>query len=135
MQIPSAEMSRKDELISEAFRSMAECGIDITDKYAYASGYLASLVEHLENTNARLKEELNRKTGNKILDCIIREAKFTDLEVESDRDDLVDALREYIRQLNKLEYEEELSEDDLYESYCDDAYHAWRDDQLIQEES
>ena len=112
---------------------MAECGIDITDKYAYASGYLASRVEHLENENVRLKEELNRKTGNKILDSIITEAKCTNLEVEADRDALVDALQEYIRQLNKLEYEEELTEDDLYESYCDDAYHAWRDDQLVQE--
>jgi len=64
------------------------------------------------------------------LDSIITEAKCTDLEVESDRDALVDALREYIRQLEKLEYEEELSKDDLYESYCDDAYHAWRDEQL-----
>ena len=128
-------MSRKDELISDAFRSMAECGIEITDKYAYASGYLASRVEFLEKKNQQLKEELNRKTGNKILDSIITEAKCTDLEVESDRDALVDALREYIRQLEKLEYEEELSKDDLYESYCDDAYHAWRDDQLIQEES
>ena len=128
-------MSRKDELISEAFRSMAECGIDITDKYAYASGYLASRVEHLENENKKLRDELNKKTGNKILDSIITEAKCTDLEVESDRDALVDALQEYIRQLNTLEYEEELSEDGLYESYCDDAYHAWRDDQLIQKES
>lgn len=129
-------MSRKDELISEAFRSMAECGIDIIDKYTYASGYLASRVEHLENQNTRLKEELNgfRKTGNEILDSIIREAKFCDLEEQENRDALVDALQECIRQLNKLEYEEELSEDDLYESYCDDAYHAWRDDQLIQEE-
>lgn len=128
-------MSRKDELISEAFRSMAECGIDITDKYAYASGYLASQVEFLETENKKLRDELNKKTGNKILDSIIREAKFCDLEDEADRDALVDALQEYIRQLNELEYEEELSEDDLYESYCDDAYHAWRDDQLIQEES
>ena len=128
-------MSRKDELISDAFRSMAECGIDITDKYAYASGYLASQVEFLETENKKLRDELNKKTGNKILDSIITEAKCTDLDVESDRDALVDALAEYIRQLNKLEYEEELTEDDLYESYCDDAYHAWRDDQLIQEES
>jgi len=127
-------MSRKDELISEAFRSMAECGIDITDKYAYASGYLTAIIEDLEQTNQKLRDELNKKTGNKILDAIIRDTKFTDLEVESDRDALVDALQEYIRQLNKLEYEE-VSEDDLYESYCDDAYHAWRDDQLIQEES
>ena len=128
-------MSRKDELISEAFRSMAECGIDIRDKYAYASGYLTAIIEDLEKENLKLRDELNRKTGNKILDSIITEAKCTNLEVEADRDALVDALQEYIRQLNKLEYEEELSEDDLYESYCDDAYHAWRDDQLIQEES
>lgn len=98
-------MSRKDELISEAFRSMAECGIEITDKYAYASGYLASRVEFLETENKKLRDELNRKTGNKILDSIITEAKCTDLEVDSDRDALVDALREYIRQLEKLEYE------------------------------
>ena len=128
-------MSRKDELISEAFRSMAECGIDITDKYAYASGYLASQVEFLETENKKLRDELNRKTGNKILDSIITEAKFANLDEKSDRDFLVDALAEYIRQLEKLEYEPEMTEDDYYESYCDEAYHQWRDDQLIQEEA
>jgi len=121
---------RREELMQEAFNSCNECGIEIRDKYAYASGFLSAMVEDLEKKNQQLKEELNRKTGNKILDSIITEAKCTDLEVESDRDALVDALREYIRQLEKLEYEEELSKDDLYESYCDDAYHAWRDDQL-----
>lgn len=126
---------RREELMQEAFNSCNECGIEIRDKYAYASGFLSAMVEDLEKKNQQLKEELDRKTGNKILDSIIREAKFCDLEEQSDRDALVDALQEYIRQLNKLEYEEELSEDDLYESYCDDAYHAWRDDQLIQEES
>jgi len=127
-------MSRSKELMDDAFKSAEECGIEIRDKYAYASGYLTAIIEDLEQTNQKLRDELNKKTGNKILDSIIREAKFCDLEVESDRDALVDALQEYIRQLNKLEYEPELTEDDLYESYCDDAYHAWRDDQLIQEE-
>ena len=128
-------MSRKDELISDAFRSISECGIDITDKYAYASGYLASQVEFLETENKKLRDELNKKTGNKILDAIIREAKFANLDEKSDRDDLVSNLLEYIRQLEKLEYEPEMTEDDYYESYCDEAYHQWRDDQLIQEEA
>ena len=128
-------MSRKDELISDAFRSMAECGIDITDKYAYASGYLASQVEFLETENKKLRDELKKGTGNKILDAIIREAKFANLDEKSDRDDLVSNLLEYIRQLEKLEYEPEMTEDDYYESYCDEAYHQWRDDQLIQGES
>jgi len=96
---------RREELMQEAFNSCNECGIEIRDKYAYASGYLASRVEFLETENKKLRDELNRKTGNKILDSIITEAKCTDLEVDSDRDALVDALREYIRQLEKLEYE------------------------------
>ncbi len=128
-------MSRSKELMDDAFKSAEECGIEIRDKYAYASGYLTAIIEDLEQTNQKLRDELNKKTGNEILDSIIREAKFCDLDVESDRDALVDALQECIRQLNKLEYEEELTEDDLYESYCDEAYHQWRDDQLIQEES
>ena len=128
-------MSRSKELMDDAFKSAEECGIEIRDKYAYASGYLASLVEFLETENKKLRDELNKKTGNKILDAIIRDTKFTDLEEKSDRDSLVDALREYIRQLEKLEYEPEMTEDDYYESYCDEAYHQWRDDQLIQEES
>ena len=52
---------RQEELMQEAFRSMAKCGIDITDKYAYASGYLASRVEFLETENKKLRDELNRK--------------------------------------------------------------------------
>ena len=128
-------MSRSKELMDDAFKSAEECGIEIRDKYAYASGYLTAIIEDLEQTNQKLRDELNKKTGNKILDAIIRDTKFTDLEVEADRDALVDALQEYIRQLEKLEYEPEMTEDDYYESYCDEAYHQWRDDQLIQEES
>ena len=103
-------MSRSKELMDDAFKSAEECGIEIRDKYAYASGYLTAIIEDLEQTNLKLRDELNKKTGSKILDSIIREAKFCDLEVESDRDALVDTLQEYIRQLNKLEYEEELGE-------------------------
>jgi len=98
-------MSRSKELMDDAFKSAEECGIEIRDKYAYASGYLTAIIEDLEQTNQKLRDELNKKTGSKILDSIIEEAKFCDLEVESDRDALVDALREYIRQLEKLEYE------------------------------
>jgi hypothetical protein len=98
-------MSRSKELMDDAFKSAEECGIDITDKYAYASGYLTAIIEDLEQTNLKLRDELNKKTGNKILDAIIRDTKFTDLEEKSDRDFLVDSLREYIRQLEKLEYE------------------------------
>ena len=128
-------MSRSKELMDDAFKSAEECGIEIRDKYAYASGYLTAIIEDLEQTNQKLRDELNKKTGNKILDAIIRDTKFTDLEEQSDRDALVDSLREYIRQLEKLEYEPEMTEDDYYESYCDEAYHQWRDDQLIQEEA
>ena len=126
-------MSTSEEFIQQAFIRAKEHGCE--GSYAYVTGALQHRYDELEKENLKLRDELKKGTGNKILDAIIRDTKFTDLEVESDRDALVDALQEYIRQLNKLEYEEELSQDDLYESYCDDAYHAWRDDQLIQEES
>jgi hypothetical protein len=125
-------MSTIEEFVRQAFIRAKEQGCE---GYAYVTGALQYRYDELEKENQKLRDELNKGTGNKILDAIIRDTKFTDLEEKSDRDSLVDALREYIRQLEKLEYEPEMTEDDYYESYCDEAYHQWRDDQLIQEEA
>jgi len=126
-------MSTSEEFIQQAFIRAKEHGCE--GSYAYVTGALQHRYDELEKENLKLRDELKKGTGNKILDAIIRDTKFTDLEEKSDRDSLVDALREYIRQLEKLEYEPEMTEDDYYESYCDEAYHQWRDDQLIQEEA
>ena len=55
---------RWEELMQEAFNSCNKCGIEIRDKYAYASGYLASRVEFLETENKKLRDELNRKCAS-----------------------------------------------------------------------
>ena len=49
-------MSRSKELMDDAFKSAEECGIEIRDKYAYASGYLTAIIKDLEQTNQKLRD-------------------------------------------------------------------------------